>query len=74
MFNTSILMNTAMQTKVSIVAASREIGLFTRNELREMFGYSPVECGDEAEVSLNYVKASDQSKYQTGEEVTEDES
>ena len=73
-FNTSVLMNTAMATKVGILTASREIGLFTRNELREMFGYSPIGGGDEAEVSLNYVKASDQSKYQTGEEVTEDES
>lgn len=71
-FNTSVLMNTAMQTKVAIVSASREIGLFTRNELREMFGYSPIEGGDEAEVSLNYVKASDQSKYQTGDDVTDD--
>lgn len=66
-FNTSVLMNTAMTTKVSIITASREIGLFTRNELREMFGYSPIEGGDEIEVSLNYVKATDQSKYQTGE-------
>ena len=49
-FNTSVLMNTAMQTKVSIVQASREIGLFTRNELREMFGYAPIEGGDEIEV------------------------
>jgi len=73
-FNTSILLNTSMQTKVGIVTASREIGLFTKNELREMFGYSPIEGGDEAEVSLNYVKASDQSKYQTGEEVNKDES
>ena len=70
-FNTSVLMNTAMQTKVSIVQASREIGLFTRNELREMFGYAPIEGGDEIEVSLNYVKASDQSKYQTGDENNE---
>lgn len=70
-FNTSVLLNTSMQTKVGIVTASREIGLFTKNELREMFGYSPIEGGDEAEVSLNYVKASDQSKYQTGEEQNE---
>jgi HK97 family phage portal protein len=67
-FNSSILMNTAMTTKVAIINASREIGLFTRNEVREMFGYSPIEGGDEIEVSLNYVKATDQSKYQTGDE------
>lgn len=66
-FVSSVLMNTSMATKVNILNASREIGLFTKNELREMFGYSPIEGGDEAQVSLNYVKATDQSKYQTGE-------
>ncbi len=66
-FNSSILLNTAMQTKVNILNAAKEIGLFTKNEMREMFGYSPIEGGDEAQVSLNYVKATDQSKYQTGE-------
>ncbi len=66
-FHSSILLNTAMTTKVQILTASREIGLFTRNELREMFGYPPIEGGDDAEVSLNYVKATDQSDYQIGE-------
>lgn len=72
-FNSSILLNTAMQTKVSILNAAREIGLFTKNELREMFGYAPIEGGDEAQVSLNYVKATDQSKYQTGTDPAEKE-
>jgi len=67
LFVASVLMNTAMSTKVNILNAAREIGLFTKNELREMFGYAPIEGGDEAQVSLNYVKATDQSKYQTGE-------
>ena len=67
-FNSSVLLNTSMQTKVNIVNAVREIGLFTKNELREMFGYSPVKGGDEAQVSLNYVKATDQTKYQTGDD------
>jgi HK97 family phage portal protein len=68
-FNSSVLLNTAMQTKVNILNAAKEIGLFTKNEIREMFGYAPIEGGDEAQVSLNYVKATDQSKYQTGEEM-----
>lgn len=66
-FQSSVLLNTAMTTKVQILTASREIGLFTRNELREMFSYPPIEGGDDAEVSLNYVKATDQSDYQIGE-------
>ena len=31
-----------------------------------MFGYAGVEGGDERQVSLNYIKATDQSAYQTG--------
>ena len=72
-FNSSVLLNTAMQTKVNILNAAKEIGLFTKNELREMFGYAPVEGGDEAQVSLNYVKATDQSLYQTGEKGDEED-
>lgn len=72
-FNASVLMNTSTQTKVNILSAVKEIGLFTKNELREMFGYAPIEGGDDAQVSLNYVKAKDQSKYQTGETEVEDE-
>ncbi|MFA7256801.1 MAG: phage portal protein [Kiritimatiellales bacterium] len=67
-FNTSILMNTSMQTKTNLVTISKEIGLFTKNQILEMFGYAPVEGGDVAQVSLNYVKETDQSKYQTGNE------
>lgn len=65
-FNTSVLLNASMQTKVNLLQNSKEIGLFTNNELRELFGYSPVEGGDERVVSLNYIKGSDQSSYQVG--------
>jgi len=37
-----------------------------------MFGYPPIEGGDQAEVSLNYVKDTDQSEYQTGKGDQED--
>lgn len=67
-FNASVLINASMQTKVNLLQNSKEIGLLTLNEQREMFGYPPVEDGDERFVSLNYVKASDQSKYQVGKE------
>ena len=70
-FNSSVLLNTSMQTKVNILNASREIGLFTKNEQRAFFNYAPVEGGDDFQVSLNYVKGADQSKYQTGDEPKE---
>lgn len=55
-------------TKLMIVANTKDLGLLTPNEYRELLGYAPVEDGDERLVSLNYVKASDQSQYQTGQE------
>lgn len=67
-FNASVLINASMQTKVNLLQNSKEIGLLTLNEQREMFGYPPVEGGDERFVSLNYIKGSDQSKYQVGKE------
>lgn len=59
-------------TKLSIVRDTKEQGLLTTNEYRELLGYGPVEDGDERLVSLNYIKSTDQSKYQTGKEGEED--
>lgn len=57
-------------TKLMIVSNTKDLGLLTPNEYRELLGYAPVENGDERLVSLNYVKASDQSRYQTGNDNT----
>lgn len=54
------------QTKLNIVSNTKDLGLLTVNEYRELLGYSPVEDGDDRLVSLNYVKSTEQSKYQTG--------
>ena len=56
------------QTKLNIVRDTKEQGLLTVNEQRELLGYGPVEDGDERLVSLNFVKSTDQSKYQTGKD------
>ena len=61
-----------MQTRINLLNATRETGELTPNERRELMGYPPIEGGDERLVSLNYVKAKDQSKYQTGEEGEEE--
>ncbi len=55
-------------TKLMIVANTKDLGLLTPNEYRELLGYAPVEDGDERLVSLNYVKSGDQSNYQVGTE------
>ena len=57
-----------MAEKVQLVSTTREIGMMTPNEQRELFGLPPVEGGDERVLSLNYIKQSDMSKYQTGED------
>ena len=46
-------------------------GIITINEFRELMYYEPIEEGDVRMVSLNYVKADDQSIYQIGSGATE---
>lgn len=67
-FATDTLLHMSVQAKTTLLATAKELGLFTKNEFRAMFGYHPVEGGDEFQVSLNYVKGSDQSIYQIGKE------
>lgn len=56
-------------SKVKLANAMIPAGAIKRNEIRELFGYAglPGTEGDEIVVSLNYVKTTDQTKYQTGE-------
>ena len=72
-FVTSMLLHASTKTKINIIAASREIALFTTNELRAMFGYPPVEGGDTRQVSLNYTNAAKQDQYQGVQGEDEDE-
>jgi HK97 family phage portal protein len=72
-FSHASVMSAGLATKVQLLNATRDSGELTPNERRELIGYPPVEDGDERLVSLNYVKAKDQSKYQTGEDPKEDD-
>ena len=55
-------------SKVSIVQALLPQGIITINEAREIFGFGGTEDGDKRLVSLNYVSADKQDKYQLGED------
>lgn len=55
-------------TRLNIINSTKELGLLTKNQYLELLSYPPAEDGDEAMVSLNYVKASDQSLYQVGKD------
>lgn len=54
------------QTKLNIINSSKEQGLLSVNEQRELLGYAPTEDGDVRLVSLNYINSKDQSAYQVG--------
>lgn len=51
----------------AMISATNQLGLFRRNEYREMLGYGPLtneEGGNEILISLNYVKATNLDEYQ----------
>lgn len=70
-FSAFALIHASMADKVQLVRETKEIGLMTINEQREVFGLPPTEDGDERMVSLNYIKQSDMSRYQTGSDGNE---
>jgi HK97 family phage portal protein len=72
-FMLSAVMNASMQTRINLLNATKMTGELTINERRQLLGYPPVVGGDEAQISLNFIKASDQSKYQIGEEDNQDD-
>ncbi|MFX4263116.1 phage portal protein [Pelotomaculum propionicicum] len=67
MFEANRLAYASTKTKVAMMEKLIPMGLLTINEGREIFNLAPVEGGDKRLVSLNYVDASKQNLYQTGE-------
>lgn len=63
-----VMMGMSVSSIVQILSVTKEVGELTTNERRELLGYPPVEDGDDRQVSLNYIKSKDQSKYQGGKE------
>ena len=71
-FTHASVMSANLSTRIQLLNATKESGELSPNERRELMGYSPVEGGDERQVSINYVKAKDQTKYQTGSDPKEE--
>lgn len=65
-FLTNRLEYASLQAKTSMAQVLQQTGIFTVNEFREIFGYNAVEDGDKRFVSLNFVNAQQQDKYQVG--------
>lgn len=51
--------------KRELAQLARDTGLMTLNEIRELYGMSPIEGGDRRLQSLNYINALDADKYQS---------
>ena len=71
-FTANRLQYATLQTRMSIGGQLYDRGIITINELRELMYYEPIEDGDVRMVSLNYVKADDQSLYQVGKDDDQD--
>jgi HK97 family phage portal protein len=71
-FVANLLQYATLQTRETIGGGMFDRGALTINEYRELMYYGPVEDGDQRLISLNYVKAGDQSLYQVGRESDSD--
>ena len=61
------LLFASVATKNNLATAMMPLGAFSINEVREMYGYNPIENGDRHIVSLNYIDLDKANKYQVGE-------
>lgn len=65
-FTANRLQYATLKTRAEIGGEMYDRGAITVNEYRELLYYEPIEDGDVRMISLNYVKATDQSQYQIG--------
>lgn len=64
LFTTSKLAHVSDKTKTAIVQFASPTGAFTVNEIRDLFGLSPVQGGERRVESLNYVNVDLKDEYQ----------
>lgn len=55
-----------VSTKTSIAKEIMPLGIFSINEVREMFGYEHIADGDKNVISLNYIDIKNAERYQVG--------
>ena len=67
-FTANRLQYATLQTRATIGKDLFDRGVITINEYRELMYMQQIEDGDVRMVSLNFVKADDQSLYQTGKD------
>lgn len=72
-FTANRLQYATLQTRATLGGQLFDRGVITINEYREMMYFEPIEDGDVRMVSLNYVKADEQSLYQVGKDDTDED-
>lgn len=58
------LLFASVSTKNNLATVMMPLGAFSINEIRDMYGYNPIDNGDRHIVSLNYVDLDKANKYQ----------
>ena len=72
-FTANRLQYATLQTRINVGSQLFDRGIITINEYRELMYYEPIDDGDVRMVSLNYVKADEQSIYQIGSDASSSE-
>lgn len=67
------LQSMSLTTRLNVLKETNQLGILTINEARELLYFPAVEDGDKRLVSLNYVNAEKQDKYQVGEDDKDEE-
>ncbi len=65
------LLFASVSTKTAMAKEIMPLGLFSINEIRDMYGYNPIADGDKHIVSLNYIDLKNAEEYQIGKKKDE---
>ena len=68
LFTGNKLLFASVGTKTALAEKMMPAGVFSINDVREMYGYNPIENGDKHILSLNYIDLDKANKYQVGDE------
>ena len=68
LFTGNKLLFASVGTKTALAEKMMPAGVFSINDVREMYGYNPIKNGDKHILSLNYIDLDKANKYQVGDE------
>ncbi len=72
LFTGNKLLFASVGTKTALAEKMMPAGVFSINDVREMYGYNPIKNGDKHILSLNYIDLDKANKYQVGDEEDKD--